>query len=81
MTLSKFTICAIVHLHTAGLKGFVTLLGKKGFPPNGLELSASLRSAGQRVSEAYSRLEISASGRNGEGAARCLLARRGEDGA
>ena len=72
MTLSKFTISAIVHLHTVGLKGFVTLLGEKGFPPpNGLELSASLRSAGQRVSEAYSRLEISASGRNGEGAARC----------
>ena len=33
MTLSKFTICAIVHLHTVGLKGFVTLLGEKGFPP------------------------------------------------
>ena len=37
MTLSKFTICAIVHLHTVGLKGFVTLLDEKGFPPpNGL---------------------------------------------
>ena len=66
MTLSKFTISAIVHLHTVGLKGFVTLLGEKGFPPpNGLELSASLQSVGQRVSEAYSRLEISASDGNG----------------
>jgi hypothetical protein len=37
VTLSKFTISAIVHLHTVGLKGFVTLLGEKGFPPpNGL---------------------------------------------
>ena len=33
MTLSKFTISAIVHLHTVGLKGFVTLLSEKGFPP------------------------------------------------
>jgi hypothetical protein len=42
-------------------------LGEKGFPPpNGFTLiMASLRSAGQRVSEAYSRLKISASGRNG----------------
>jgi len=37
VTLSKSTICAIVHLHTIGLKGFVTLLDEKGFPPpNGL---------------------------------------------
>jgi hypothetical protein len=37
VTLSKFTISAIVHLHTVGLKGFVTLLGEKRFPPpNGL---------------------------------------------
>jgi len=73
VTLSKLIISAIAHLHTVGLKGFVTLLGEKGFPPpNGFTLiMASLRSAGQRVSEAYSRLKISASGRNGEGAARC----------
>jgi hypothetical protein len=31
--LSKFTIPAIVHLHTVGLKEYVTLLGEKRFPP------------------------------------------------
>ena len=41
MTLSKFTICAIAHLHTVGLKEFVTLLGEKGFPlPNGLAVES-----------------------------------------
>jgi len=41
-------ISAIAHLHTIGLKGFITLLGKKGFPPpNGFTLiMANLRSAG-----------------------------------
>jgi hypothetical protein len=63
--LSKLMISAIAHLHTVGLKGFVTLLGEKGFPPpNGFTLiMASLRSEWQRVSEAYSRLEIGASER------------------
>jgi hypothetical protein len=41
VTLSKFTISAIVHLHTIGLKEFVTLLGEKGFPPpNGLAVES-----------------------------------------
>ena len=41
MTLSKFTICAIVHLHTVGLKEFVTLLGERRFPPpNGLAVES-----------------------------------------
>jgi hypothetical protein len=41
VTLSKFTISVIVHLHTVGLKGLVTLLGGKGFPPsNGLAVES-----------------------------------------
>jgi hypothetical protein len=42
-------ISAIAHLHTVGLKGFVTLLGETGFPPpNRFTLiMASLRSAGR----------------------------------
>jgi hypothetical protein len=56
VTLSKLIISAIAHLHTVGLKGFLTLLGEKGFPPPNrfILIIASLRSAGQRVREAYS---------------------------
>ena len=56
MTLSKFTICAIVHLHTVGLNGFVTLLGEKGFPPpKGLAVKSGLNgfALGQPRSSAW----------------------------